>query len=440
MQLPVLIDVIFGVFFVYLVLSLVTSAVNEAIAAMLSSRAKWLYKGVLGLFGESEKSNPYASAFYQSPFVSYLNEKTSVLHRGVSYLPAQAAYRALLTHVVTTPKNGQSLYDAVCMLLAHYPNSAAGISQAISTLPKGKLREVLERLDVDAGADADRFSVDLRSAIERLNDEAERNEAKDTLSTILKGLVAQVPENWSVLKQRVSELPQGSPIRAILEDILRSADGKLDLVEQRFEAWYKSFEVQVGAWYRQKTHMVLAGISLFIVISMNVDTFALMKQLSTDNKLRDTIVAQALTHVGTDGGLPEERARTQAYDAYSAAKESNDKNPSAADTANSSQEIDALHKEYLGKQKIYEETLLARVRGLETAGLQFGWSTEYWRDLFRLDSFSMLFALLHKLSGLLLTAAALTLGAPFWFDMLQKVAQIRSVGRSPFEREKLGEK
>ena len=31
--------------------------------------------------------------------------------------------------------------------------------------------------------------------------------------------------------------------------------------------------------------------------------------------------------------------------------------------------------------------------------------------------------------GLLLTAAALTLGAPFWFDTLSKVARIRSAGR-----------
>ncbi|MGH3115158.1 MAG: hypothetical protein ACRDOP_16980, partial [Gaiellaceae bacterium] len=33
--------------------------------------------------------------------------------------------------------------------------------------------------------------------------------------------------------------------------------------------------------------------------------------------------------------------------------------------------------------------------------------------------------------GLLLTAAALTLGAPFWFDMLSKVARIRSAGAPP---------
>ena len=43
--------------------------------------------------------------------------------------------------------------------------------------------------------------------------------------------------------------------------------------------------------------------------------------------------------------------------------------------------------------------------------------------------------------GLLITAVALTLGAPFWFDLLKKVANVRSAGKAPSERpvEKAGE-
>jgi hypothetical protein len=36
-----------------------------------------------------------------------------------------------------------------------------------------------------------------------------------------------------------------------------------------------------------------------------------------------------------------------------------------------------------------------------------------------------------KSIGLLMTAAALTLGAPFWFDLLGKVARVRSAGVRP---------
>lgn len=41
-----------------------------------------------------------------------------------------------------------------------------------------------------------------------------------------------------------------------------------------------------------------------------------------------------------------------------------------------------------------------------------------------------------KLLGLLLTAIAISLGAPFWFDMLNKVISIRGAGRSPEEKPK----
>ena len=41
-----------------------------------------------------------------------------------------------------------------------------------------------------------------------------------------------------------------------------------------------------------------------------------------------------------------------------------------------------------------------------------------------------------KIFGLLMTGFAISLGAPFWFDMLNKVISIRSAGRSPAERPK----
>ena len=40
---------------------------------------------------------------------------------------------------------------------------------------------------------------------------------------------------------------------------------------------------------------------------------------------------------------------------------------------------------------------------------------------------------LAKLLGLLITAFAVSLGAPFWFDTLNKFMNIRSAGSSPVE-------
>ena len=47
--------------------------------------------------------------------------------------------------------------------------------------------------------------------------------------------------------------------------------------------------------------------------------------------------------------------------------------------------------------------------------------------------------LLSKLVGLIATAAAATFGAPFWFDVLQKLISLRSAGNVPQPVEEGGE-
>lgn len=39
--------------------------------------------------------------------------------------------------------------------------------------------------------------------------------------------------------------------------------------------------------------------------------------------------------------------------------------------------------------------------------------------------------------GTLLTTLALSLGAPFWFDILDKIVNVRAVGRNPAENAKV---
>jgi hypothetical protein len=39
-----------------------------------------------------------------------------------------------------------------------------------------------------------------------------------------------------------------------------------------------------------------------------------------------------------------------------------------------------------------------------------------------------------KVIGLFITAAAVSLGAPFWFDILSKIMSVRETGKLPKER------
>jgi hypothetical protein len=73
-----------------------------------------------------------------------------------------------------------------------------------------------------------------------------------------------------------------------------------------------------------------------------------------------------------------------------------------------------------------QPTVNERIAQLQQLGIPMGWKSrpshpgEWW----------------NKLAGLALTAFAVSLGAPFWFDLLNRFMNIRSAGKSPGEKEK----
>jgi hypothetical protein len=57
--------------------------------------------------------------------------------------------------------------------------------------------------------------------------------------------------------------------------------------------------------------------------------------------------------------------------------------------------------------------------------IPLGWKANTWTSI---PSFSIIFT---KIMGLLLTTLAIFMGAPFWFDALNKISNLRSTGPRP---------
>jgi hypothetical protein len=161
-------------------------------------------------------------------------------------------------------------------------------------------------------------------------------------------------------------------------------------------------------------------MSVVLVLGMNVDTVSVVRQLATDNKTRAALV---------DKGL----------------KAAEDALAKAADAAERERLRAALGAQRIGVANA--ETALDRERanvvkrtgemaqGLINAGLRIGWAPGEAKALVEnttglLDAAR---AVLIKLVGLLISAAAISLGAPFWFNTLKTLASIRSVGPSTDE-------
>jgi hypothetical protein len=150
---------------------------------------------------------------------------------------------------------------------------------------------------------------------------------------------------------------------------------------------------QTAALYGRRTRWWLFAYGIVIVVVLNADTALVARTLWSDATLRGSVVAQAGSVVA--GGETREPCEDPACIA----------------------------------------TRLKRVKAL---GLPLGWPDLRVGDWGDGVTYADDDRVPHstpegvlKFFGLLLTAAALALGAPFWFDLLNKVTNFRASGRPP---------
>ncbi|MFQ5684302.1 MAG: hypothetical protein ACE5HC_13660 [Candidatus Binatia bacterium] len=173
----------------------------------------------------------------------------------------------------------------------------------------------------------------------------------------------------------VDNLPHG-PVRKALAGLIDTAQGDIAQVRKNIETWFDDSMDRVSGWYKRNAHKWMVGIALGLTIFMNVDSVEISRRLWKDPQLRAQVVAQADVLV--------------------------DKNATE------------LEKETIKnlQQELNELPVGWDIPSLKSLGAN-PWS------------------LIPKVVGLILTTIAVSLGAPFWFDGLNKLLNIRAAGRRP---------
>jgi hypothetical protein len=163
--------------------------------------------------------------------------------------------------------------------------------------------------------------------------------------------------------------------------IISDANDDLAALRQGIGVWFDDAMSRVGGWYKRKTQLITFAVATFLVLLLNADSLALADAMLKNPAAREAFVAQAsaLVPTGTDG-VPE--------------------------------------------------TDVAAVRAaLDPIGLELGWD-----DVDAGNPLGWYLApanWLGHLPGWAITIFAVLLGAPFWFDILSKVSNIRSTGQPP---------
>ena len=185
---------------------------------------------------------------------------------------------------------------------------------------------------------------------------------------------------------KVTALDQANPARKPLMSMIGDAQGDRDRFRRSLEHWYDDAMDRVSGWYKRYVQRIILAISIVLVVTLNIDTIN---------------IAQVLWRV------PTERAAVASAAAAHVA---------AGSTASTSAD--------------------QQVRAITALNLPLGWAPQHAKSAPSTDPRHVPVTLgswLIKLLGLVLTVLALSLGAPFWFDALSKLAQLRQSGPKPVE-------
>jgi hypothetical protein len=171
----------------------------------------------------------------------------------------------------------------------------------------------------------------------------------------------------------------GKPLIAMLD----GADNDIAKLKKSLGDWYNSGMDRVSGWYKYRTQKILFGIGLVLAISLNANTVSIVRQLSKDSTLRQSIVAAA-----TSAKQPDNSAGQPIADQIKQAKD--------------------------------------QVLTIDKLGIPLGWNSKDFKEGPWPWNWAWNWEWPQMCVGWLLTAIAISLGAPFWFDMLNKIMVVRS--------------
>ncbi len=176
------------------------------------------------------------------------------------------------------------------------------------------------------------------------------------------------------LKTGMANLPES--LQRTLTTLLEESQHDVERLKTQIEIWFNNGMDRASGWYKRKTQWIQFFLGLSLVILLNIDSVHIGRTLfAVNSPLRASLVESAKSFVAQPGGM--------------------------------------------------NRPIKDAIEELSTVSLPIGWSELPKRDQW-----------LTMALGWLITAFAVSLGAPFWFDLLNKFVNVRASGKAPEEQPK----
>ncbi|MHB8575228.1 MAG: hypothetical protein ACYDCQ_07830 [Dehalococcoidia bacterium] len=394
-----LLDFAIGLVLIYFLLSLFCSWVNEKIAGWTNLRAKTLVDGIEGLLPG------IAADLLKHPLIRGMSNqhgKNGANAGGILNTPVQLATSYIDAHTFSTALIQQLTNAAAVMpvrtLFAQSHDQAASdaISQAVSNA-------AAQIHDTGYNSPAAQQSLnELDSAIQRL---------RASLAPGA-GELVRPPITFESLRTSVASLPDDQTRRSLLA-LIDDAQGDLGRAQHNIEVWFDNAMERLSGWYKRRTQWIILAIAFVAVALVNADSFAIANELWHDDAARQAAVAEAQKVVQN-------------------AQPAGSTGATGATAGTGGSGAGCVQQNQAGLSCVFNDIQALRVPiGYTTTDpvshMPVPWFGPRWRTL----NFGSDWDIVAKLLGWVATAIAISLGAPFWFDLLTKLVNLRNTGEPP---------
>ena len=196
-------------------------------------------------------------------------------------------------------------------------------------------------------------------------------------------------------------------------------------VLKAIEEWYDSSMDRVSGWYKRHTQWWIFAIAVVITIGVNADSILIARRLSTDKTLRSAAV-EAAQKATSDKTAPPVQLPLQSTTSVPA--------PTPV-TGGATPPVATVNEPDAVQQSL--DTIKNSVSRLDGVGFPIGWGadiseweTEHKPAKFSVTNYRSVGGLVKRsyshFAGWAITILAIMLGAPFWFDVLNKFMVVRS--------------
>lgn len=407
----VILDVFIGLIFIFLLYSLLATVVQELIAHRMNLRARMLQKAIRKML--EDQASPTGNAWQRSTFYNYFAEIWENIRRFFRpFREHEQFVKRFYNHPSVKYLGEDKSYSKPAYLQPHNFSST--------------LIQLLRSTDYDGSTS---------------------NEAE---------LIKNAIDN--------NKLNINPETIAHLRDLFADARQDVFHFRGRLEQWFDETMQRTAGWYKRQTQMILVIIGFIIAGIFNVDTIAIARILAKDKKIRDQLVAMAISRKDQYGQIIDSIRIKTTKDTTIYRR---DTAVSFNDTMGDSAVVSTKTTIYQLGDKYFDSTyevlvsdagLVQSILGLNRA-VPDSIRQKHQRELAAIDQQiqstgddsekERLTAekkeleknykekyVIHpyqkstglKILGWLLTAWAVSLGAPFWFDLLNRFVQLRSSG------------